>query len=204
MNTAVVVLLALILLALIAVIVVLIIVVGRRGGDARPAPVPVPRDPFGQEDQPGGDPRSLKAGDMVDYLGARYFVRGSIRLREGGFTWSEHLLDGDGAAGVKVWLSVEEDPDLEVVWWTGRDAGLRPDGRSLTLDGVEYRRDEHGTAAYTTEGTTGLGASGRVEYVDFEGPGGRYLSFERWDGGAWEMSTGESAPAGALTIYPGG
>ena len=205
MSGAVLVLLALILLALVALIVVLIVLLGRRGGNARPAPAPaVPRDPLSQADQAGGDPRTLKAGDMIDYLGVRYFVRGSVRLREGGFTWSEHLLDGDGVEDVKVWLSVEEDPDLEVVWWTGRDAGLRPDARALTLDDVEYRRDEHGTATYTTEGTTGLGASGRVEYVDYEGPGGRYLSFERFDGGAWEMSAGESVPGGALTIYPGG
>ncbi|MFF5263123.1 DUF4178 domain-containing protein [Actinomadura viridis] len=199
------VLLALILCALIAVIVLLL---RRRTPAAAQAPAPAaPRDPFAPEDQVAGDPRALKAGDMVEYLGTRYFVRGSLRLREGGFTWSEHLLDADTPAqgeSTKVWISVEEDPDLEVVWWTEREVGdLRPDRRTLTLDGVEYRRDEHGTADYAGEGTTGVGAQGRVEYVDYEGPGGRYLSFERFGGGPWEAGTGERVPNGTLTIYPG-
>lgn len=203
MNAAVLALLVVVALALIALVVLLAVLLRRRGAESRPAPA-LPRDPFTPEDQVGGDPRALKAGDMVEYLGVRYFVRGSVRLREGGFTWSEHLLDADTIEGEKVWISVEEDPDLEVVWWTERPGtGLRPDSRTLELDGVEYRRDEHGTASYTSEGTTGVGDSGRVEYVDFAGPRGRYLSFERYGGGEWELGFGEVVPAGALTIYPG-
>ncbi|MFC5749463.1 DUF4178 domain-containing protein [Actinomadura rugatobispora] len=198
------VLLALILCAL---VVIIVLMVRRRPSGtaaARPADAAAPRDPFAAEDQVAGDPRTIKAGDMVEYLGVRYFVRGSVRLREGGFTWSEHLLDADTIEGTKVWISVEEDPDLEVVWWTELDAGdLRPDRRTLTVDGVEYRRDEHGTADYSSEGTTGVGAEGRVEYVDYEASGGRYLSFERYGGGAWEAGTGERVPTGTLTIYPG-
>ncbi|POM25015.1 hypothetical protein BTM25_36560 [Actinomadura rubteroloni] len=192
-----------VLLVLVLAALVVLIVVLRRRAPAAPA-VAAPRDPFAPEDQAAGDPRALKAGDMVEYLGVRYFVRGSLRLKEGGFTWSEHLLDADTAGGGKVWLSVEEDPDLEVVWWTEHDAdGLTPSERSLTVDGVEYRRDEHGTADYTTEGTTGVPARGRVEYVDYEGPGGRYLSFERYGDGSWEAGLGERVPNGSLTIYPG-
>jgi hypothetical protein len=198
------VLLALILCAL---VVIIVLMVRRRPSGTAAAPAPetaAPRDPFAAEDQVAGDPRTIKAGDMVEYLGVRYFVRGSVRLREGGFTWSEHLLDADTIEGTKVWISVEEDPDLEVVWWTELDAGdLLPDRRTLTVDGVEYRRDEHGTADYTSEGTTGVGDGGRVEYVDYEAPGGRYLSFERYGGGAWEAGTGERVPTGTLTIYPG-
>ncbi|WP_131738537.1 DUF4178 domain-containing protein [Actinomadura roseirufa] len=201
-GTAIVILLALILAALVVLIVVLL---RRRAGAPGPAVAPPPpRDPFAAEDQPGGDPRALKAGDMVEYLGTRYFVRGSLRLREGGFTWSEHLLDADTVEGTKVWVSVEEDPDLEVVFWTEYDIGdLNPSAKTLLVDGVEYRRDEHGTADYTSEGTTGVGVQGRVEYVDYEGPRGRYLSFEQYGGGQWEAGLGERVPTGALTIYPG-
>jgi hypothetical protein len=202
MLAAVIALLALILMALVVLIVVLL---RRRGPEdgAGQAP-PAPADPFASVGEVAGDPRALKAGDMVEYLGTRYFVRGSVRFREGGYTWSEHLLDADTIEGTKVWVSVEEDPDLEVVWWSERDVGdLRPDRSTLTFDGVEYRREEHGTAEYRTEGTTGLGDSGRVEYVDYEGPGGRYLSFERFGGGAWEAGTGERVPAGTMTVYPG-
>jgi hypothetical protein len=196
-----VILLALILVALVVLIVVLL---RRRSSTPPAAPPPAPRDPFAPEDQAAGDPRTLKAGDMVEYLGTRYFVRGSLRLREGGYTWSEHLLDADTIEGTKVWVSVEEDPDLEVVWWTEYDIGdLSPNERTLTVEGVEYRRDEHGTADYTSEGTTGVGVQGRVEYVDYEGPGGRYLSFEQYGGGQWEAGLGERVPAGSMTIYPG-
>ncbi|MDL4817645.1 DUF4178 domain-containing protein [Actinomadura opuntiae] len=193
--------LALIVLV-VALVVVLIVVLSRRR-PAPPAPA-APRDPFAPEQSVAGDPRTLKAGDMVEYLGTRYFVRGSLRLREGGFTWSEHLLDADTIEGQKVWISVEEDPDLEVVYWTEYDMGeLRPGERTITVEGVEYRRDEHGTADYTSEGTTGVGVQGRVEYVDYEGPGGRYLSFEQYGGGQWEAGLGERVPAGTMTIYPG-
>lgn len=203
MKAAVIVLLALILVAL----VVLIVLMARRrtgtGAPGTPAPA-TPVDPFAPVGEVAGDPRALKAGDMVEYLGERYFVRGSVRFREGGFTWSEHLLDADRLAGTKVWVSVEEDPDLEVVWWTERDVGdLTPGQATLTFDGVEYRREEHGTADYRSEGTTGLGDTGRVEYVDYAGPGGRYLAFERFGGGAWEAGTGERVPTGTMTIYPG-
>ncbi|WP_019629551.1 DUF4178 domain-containing protein [Actinomadura atramentaria] len=189
---------------LLVLVLVVLLVVLLRGRGAAPAAAPPPRDPFAAEDQAAGDPRALKAGDMVEYLGTRYFVRGSLRLKEGGFTWSEHLLDADTAAGGKVWVSVEEDPDLEVVWWTEHELGdLKPGAKTVVVDGVEYRRDEHGTADYTSEGTTGVGVRGRVEYLDYAAPGGRYLSFEQYGGGAWEAGLGERVPNGALTIYPG-
>ncbi|MEU8341137.1 protein of unknown function [Actinomadura meyerae] len=202
-GTPIVVLLALILVALIVLIIVLL---RRRSSAPSSAPAPAaPRDPFAAEDQVAGDPRTLKAGDMVEYLGTRYFVRGSLRLKEGGYTWSEHLLDADTIEGTKVWVSVEEDPDLEVVWWTEYDAGgLTPGEKTVVVDGVEYRRDEHGTADYTSEGTTGVGVQGRVEYVDYEGPRGKYLSFEQYGGGQWEAGLGERVPTGSMTIYPGG
>lgn len=202
-KAAIVILLALILVALIVLIAVLL---RRRSGTPAQAPAPAaPRDPFAAEDQVAGDPRTLKAGDMVEYLGTRYFVRGSLRLKEGGFTWSEHLLDADTIEGTKVWISVEEDPDLEVVWWTEHDIGdLRPGEKTVVVDGVEYRREEHGTADYTSEGTTGVGVQGRVEYVDYEAPRGRYLSFEQYGGGQWEAGLGERVPTGSMTIYPGG
>jgi hypothetical protein len=101
-------------------------------------------------------------------------------------------------------VSVEEDPDLEVVLWTEVvNESLRPSEKTVIYDGVDYRRVEHGTATFQSEGTTGLGATGSVEYVDLDGPGGRYLGFERFDGGAWEVGVGERVPNGALTIYPG-
>ena len=89
------------------------------------------------------------------------------------------------------------------MWTEVVDESLRPSEKTITHGGVEYHRVEHGTATFHSEGTTGLGESGSVEYVDFEGPGGRYLGFERFGGEGWEVGVGERVPNGALTIYPG-
>jgi hypothetical protein len=208
--SALVVLLVLLVIVVLVLVVAVVLLMARRGraemSTSGTAPT-APRDPFATVSETAGDPRALKAGDMVEYLGRQYFLRGSLRMREGGFTWSEHILDAD-TDGQKTWVSVEEDPDLEVVWWTERDADeLLPDKKNITFEGVEYQRVEHGTADYRSEGTTGVAASGRVEYVDYEASGNRYLAFERFlgegAGGSWEASTGERVPNGALTIYPG-
>ncbi|WP_461036495.1 DUF4178 domain-containing protein [Streptomyces mayteni] len=198
-----------------ALALAVVLLLRSRRRSAPPAPV-VPRDPFAPDADTAGDPRLLKAGDMVEYLGERLFVRGSLRLSEGGFSWSEHFVDAmDGTAEGKRWISVEEDPDLEVVMWREYlgEPRLLPTEPTLTVAGVAYRRTEHGTAGYRSEGTTGLAPTGRVEYADYEGPGGRALAFERFlnergvDGqgvGDWEASLGERVPTGTLTIYPGG
>jgi hypothetical protein len=188
-------LLVLILLALI----VLIVLVWRRR--PRPAAAPQrPADPLADVDL-AGDVRTLRPGDMVDYLGQLSFVRGSLRLTQGGFSWAEHFLD-DGR-GAKRWLSVEEDPDLEVVLWVEHPVDAVPAEKSVTVDGVTYRREEHGTATFRSEGTTGLSESGTVEYVDYAGPDRKYLSFERF-GGEWESGLGEQVLISALTVYPAG
>jgi hypothetical protein len=193
-----------VLLLVIAALVAVLVVQRRSAEKVRAAQAQQPgprRDPFADVNETAGDVRTVKVGDLLEYMGTRFFVRGSVLLKEGGYVWREHFLDD--VAGTRRWLSVEEDPDLEVVLWEEIDAeSLNPSEKTLTWDGVEYRRDEHGTATYTAEGTTGLGATGRVEYADFEGAGGRYLSFERFDGGSWDVGLGERVPAGTLTVYP--
>ncbi|KAB8169850.1 DUF4178 domain-containing protein [Streptomyces sp. 3MP-14] len=201
---------------LVALAAVVAAFVARSRAKPRATAPRAPRDPFAADGETGGDPRTLKAGDMVEYLGERLFVRGSLRLTEGGFSWSEHFVDpmnvDDGGADAESghrWISVEEDPDLEVMLWSEYrgEAELLPNQKTLTVDGITYHRSEHGTANYRSEGTTGLGATGRVEYADFDGPGGRGLAFERFLGaqgrGRWEVSLGERVPRGTLTIYPG-
>jgi hypothetical protein len=210
-------LLALLLLLLLVAVAVAVALANRRNAAAAGRPPQgtggpaAPADPFADLGEVAGDPRKLKAGDMVEYLGRRYFVRGSLRLSEGGYSWSEHFLDD--TEGTRRWLSVEEDPELEIVMWVELpDSGLTPSERTLTVDGVEYRRTEHGTAGYRSEGTTGLGDTGRVEYADYEAAGGQgtgrdgaaqYLAFERFGGDGWEAGLGERVPVGTLTIYPG-
>lgn len=197
MNTLLVVVLAvLVLLAVIAVIA------SRRR--SRPGPPPAPGAPVDPLSSHEGvtDVRTVRAGDMVDYRGTLYFVRGSLRLTEGGYSWAEHFLDD--ARGARCWISVEEDPDLEVVLWTERDAPAEPGGEHLEVDGMTYRLGERGTARYRSEGTTSLAEQGSVEYVDYTGGGGRSLGFERFDGGKWETGVGEAVVLSALRVYPAG
>lgn len=148
------------------------------------------------------DIRTVRAGDMIDYGDQLYFVRGSLRFKEGGSTWSEHFLDD--ARGDRLWVSVEEDPDLEVLFWRETDEVHEPGGKTMEVGGVTYTRDEDGTATYTSEGTTTLAERGSVEYVDYAGPDGKALSFERYDGGKWEAGLGESVALPALRVYPAG
>jgi hypothetical protein len=194
------VLLVLVLLAVIAVGVVLYLRSRQRRApvEARPGK---PVDPLADH-QGVTDIRTVRAGDMIDYGDQLYFVRGSLRLKEGGYSWSEHFLDD--ARGSRIWVSVEEDPDLEVVLWRETEDVTQPDGKTMEVGGVTYRKDEDGTAQYTSEGTTTLAERGTVEYVDYEGPDGKALSFERFDGGKWEAGLGESVALPALRVYPAG
>lgn len=191
-------------IVLIVLVVALIAVLVLRGrSTAKPAQqAPAkPEDPL-REHEGVTDVRTVRAGDMVDYGDQLYFVRGSLRLTEGGYTWSEHFLDD--TRGDRLWLSVEEDPDLEVYFWRETDLVSEPGGKTMEVGGVTYTRDEDGTASYTSEGTTTVAAKGSVEYVDYEGPDGKALSFERFDGGKWEAGLGESVPLPALRVYPAG
>ncbi|WP_285734435.1 DUF4178 domain-containing protein [Nocardiopsis sp. ATB16-24] len=196
--------LLLLLIVVIVVIVVGVIVYAQRAkNQATPSQSPAPpQDPFANDGGgTTGDPRSLKAGDMIDWGNERTWIRGTLRLSEGGFTWSEHFLEVEGG---KRWLSVEEDPDVELALWTGRpDLELIPQGKSIELEGVVYKLQEKGTGSYRSEGTTGLKATGGLDYADYESDDGRLLSFERFDHGGWEASTGTKVTPGTFTIYPG-
>lgn len=197
MTVLVLVLVVIVLLAVIAVLVVR----SRAGRGRQAVPSEAPRDPL-SDHQGVTDVRTVRAGDMIDYRGQLYFVRGSLRLTEGGYSWSEHFLDD--ARGDRCWISVEEDPDLEVVLWRPTDAVTQPSKGTIEVAGVRYKSKEDGTARYRSEGTTTLAEQGSVEYVDYAADGGRALSFERFDGGKWEAGLGEAVLLSALRVYPAG
>jgi uncharacterized protein DUF4178 len=194
----------LLVLILIAVLVLIIVVVLRALRQPRPAPSRVPEAPADPLADHEGvtDVRTVRAGDMIDYQGTLFFVRGSLRLREGGYSWSEHFLDD--ARGQRCWISVEEDPDLEVMLWQPTEAVAEPGGDSMEVEGVRYRLKERGTARYSSEGTTTVAETGSVDYVDYHGEGERALSFERFDGGPWEAGLGAAVVLSALRVYPAG
>lgn len=193
-------------IGLAAAVVVLLMALRRARQGAAGATAPVVADPFGQADADAhalrGDPRRLKPGDLVDIRGRSWAVRGSIRLAEGSWSWTEHLLDD--ADGAKRWLSVEEDPDVVVTLWTEvPGATVEPGKDAVDFDGRRYRLDEAGKARYTASGTTGLDPTGTMRYRDYEAADGALLSFEAYgDSQRWEVARGERLHRSELTIYP--
>lgn len=197
-----------ILLALVcvaaAVAVAMTIVHRRRRRPSGGPPHPV--DPFRDRDADAlrGDPRALKAGDILDTQGESLVVRGTLRMREGGYQWAEHLIDT--ADGHRQWLSVEEDPDLELVLWRAVESEAPvPGPHTLEWGGVTYRLEESGQAQYTSEASTGLARSGTVQYYDYRSPDGSMLSYEDFRGsGSFEVATGRPVARHGITIYPRG
>ncbi|MEV0732801.1 DUF4178 domain-containing protein [Polymorphospora sp. NPDC050346] len=174
---------------------------------AAPPPGPVRgTDPFRSHDDDAdalrGDPRRLRPGDIVEIRGTSYGVRGSLRFDEGGWSWTEHLIDD--ASGAKLWLSVEEDPDLELVLWTVvPSATVTPGLPTIDFEGRRYVSDESGLARYTATGTTGLQPTGGVRYHDYTSPDGALLSFESYgDSMKWEVSRGEKLHRAEVLVYP--
>jgi hypothetical protein len=193
--------LVVVLVAVLALIALVVWLAMRRSRRV-PSPAPAaPSDPLASHEGVT-DVRTLRPGDMVDYRGVLYFVRGSLRLTEGGYSWDEHFLDD--ARGQRCWISVEADPDLEVILWHESGATAEPGGDEMTVDGVHYRLEERGSARYRSEGTTTLAEQGTVEYADYTAEGDRALGFERFDGGKWESGIGEAVVLSALRVYPAG
>jgi hypothetical protein len=181
--------------------VVVVLVVLRRSRRQQSAPTVV--DPFRDHDADAlrGDPRRLRPGDLVEIRQVTYAVRGSLHLTEGGWSWDEHLLDT--ADGTQRWLSVEEDPDLELVLWAAEpDATVAPGPPTVDFDGRRYRSDESGQARWTATGTTGLNPTGSVRYHDYTASGGARLSFEKYGDADWEVARGELLRRPEVMVYP--
>ena len=206
-SSSLIVVAGLLCLAAVAILVVALVIAARsRNARSRKPSSTTPADPFRQADADAdslyGDPRTVKPGDLIEIRGRSYAVRGTLRFTESDWGWAEHLLDD--ADGHKVWLSVEEDPDLELVLWHEvPTATVQPGGHTVDFDGRRYVREESGRATYTAVGTTGLNPQGTVRYHDYAAPDGPLLSFEAYgDGGRWEVGRGERLHRSELRIYP--
>lgn len=193
------------LLAIIAVVVIFNYLGNRQARQAQADSVAArayaPRDPFAgaDDDAVHGNPRNLVPGDMIDIRGITYAVRGTLRLSQDGYEWTENFVDT--GTGRKSWISVEDDPDLEVVLW--QELGphtISPGPYTLDLDGRRYASAESGQARFTSTGTTGVAPSGLMAYHDYES-GDRRLSFENF-GSGWEAARGEVLHHTDYRIYP--
>lgn len=191
-----------VILAIVAV-VFLVISVRKRDDDGTGERDKARKDPFKESDGSANfGPDTLGPGAIVGYGGIDYVVRGTVTLRQGQYVWYEHLLEGGKGAE---WLSVEYDEGtLNLSWWLTRsDLDLAP-AQELTVEGARYRKVESGVGQYTSEGTTGIGESGRFTYWDMAETGGnRLLGFETFgEDGPTEASLGWKVLPGELTVYP--
>ncbi|MET7469171.1 DUF4178 domain-containing protein [Micromonospora sp. NPDC005686] len=189
----------------VAGVVIAVIAMRKSRSASDPKTKAAPGDPFRDRDADAlrGDPRGLKPGDIVEIRAVPYTVRGSVHLVEGGWSWAEHLLDDAG--GVKRWLSVEADPDLELVLWTSEPgATVTPGAPTLEMAGRRYNWDESGQARYTATEGTGLDPRGTMRYHDYQAPGGARLSFEAYGESGWEVNLGEELRRAEVMIYPQG
>lgn len=191
------------LVALVLAVVVLVQVLRRRKLEQGLRERATSADPMAAG--PGlSDPERIAAGDVITFEGHEWVVRGTLAMDEDGYRWKEHLLDASGVAGeLRCWLSVERgEGGLEVVVWDRiPGASYTPELKELTHDGVTYRRDEQGGAAFAATGSTGTGTDGSMHYADYVGPAGEQLSLERFTAaGSWECSTGRTIAAESLTI----
>jgi hypothetical protein len=162
-----------------------------------------PEDFIGDQHKHAADQlRMLQNGDVVEYLGHNWFVRGRIDLDENGYRWTEHLLDD---AETKRWLCVEDDESFEVSLWHAVGLGDieqgQPGDRDVIVAGRAYRLQEQGTARFSALGATGTAPSGTVDYADYKSVEGHLLGFERW-GTAWQPSLGEVLQPWELTVFP--
>ena len=174
----------------------------RQRAQERAARPPRPReDPFAEVHGNERALYALKLGDMINYHNRDWWVRGTLRFDERGFSWSEYLISDFSE---QRWLSVEDDEGITV----GLFDRVRPTEVSgtagddtVTYDDAVFRLVEQGEATFTAEGTTGTSASGSARYADYESADGRLLSLEQF-GHQWEASVGQRVQPTALDVYP--
>ena len=142
---------------------------------------------FGLFKRGGDTTRALEAlanapvGAPVEVEGRRGVIRGTLIVEESGDRWIEHLIDD--AAGSRYWVSIESFATTLATLWSDVDIWEvqgGPDDTRVTHGGVTFRRNEVGTARYTANGDVDLIPAGTMDYVDFKGPDGARVSFERF------------------------
>ena len=174
----------------------------RQRQETQRAAKPGPReDPFAEVHGNERALQALKVGDLIRYHNADWWIRGTMRLDERGFTWAEHLISDFTN---QRWLSVEDDEGLKLALYErvrpGEVGGNAGDD-TVTFDDAVFRLVERGQATFVAEGTTGTAPQGTASYADYEAGDGRLLSFERF-GEQWEASVGTRVLPAALDVFP--
>ncbi|HEV7952052.1 MAG TPA: DUF4178 domain-containing protein [Candidatus Saccharimonadales bacterium] len=149
------------------------------------------------EERANRSPVDLMVGGTVNYDDEWYDVKGKVSYVDAeGYTWFDYRLQNI-ADKTRRWVSLEKDEDWSITFWADLKSGREtlpdsPTSKTLVYEGAKFRLDERGQANYTVEGQTDLPhKAGSVRYADYEGDDGRYLSYEQYDDGSWEISIGE-------------
>lgn len=120
-------------------------------------------------------------GAATTIQGRRGFIKGTVIMVEAGDTWIEHLVQDQ--EGSTLWISIENFDRTVATVWSALSPGAvngSPEDKRINHGGKTFKRSEDGTAAFTTKGDVDLHDTGSFDYVDFEGPDGMRLGFERY------------------------
>lgn len=160
------------------------------------------------EERANRSPVDLMIGGTVSYNDEWYDVTGKVSYADAeGCTWFDYRLQNIDDR-TRRWVSLEKAEDWDVSLWTDLKAGREtlpdtPTSKTLVYEGVKFRLDERGEAHYTVEGQTDLPhKAGSVKYADYEGDDGRFLSYEQYDNGSWEISIGETCDPAKIVDLP--
>ncbi|TDX51539.1 DUF4178 domain-containing protein [Orenia marismortui] len=151
-------------------------------------------------------PLNLQIGDIVEYDLMEYKVIGKIDYEEGGYKWYDyHISDGKN----NLWLSAEEDDELEVGLFKKLDSGDELYSKlqekipnKITFNNQAYSLIEEGNANIMVEGQVGAKTGQRIRYWDYEASNGEQVSVEKWVN-ELEISIGQEVKKSLLEYYPG-
>ncbi|MBE9033457.1 DUF4178 domain-containing protein [filamentous cyanobacterium LEGE 11480] len=177
-------------LVIVAAIVGIGVFVAKANQRSRPSEVRTARTLF-----------NLQLGDLVEFEGLEWFVEDVLQYNDSGYKWTEYRVQADTESR---WLSVEQDDELYVSWMRNK-SGVEITGeppKRLTVDGVDYRLDERGTAQLSRAG--GLQAD-TCQYYEYEGveDDRQLMSIEDWGGGKIEVAVGRSISPRMVTLTAG-
>lgn len=159
----------------------------------------------GKEDKPQVEKRNLfniKVGDIVTYDLEDYSVIGILEYDDEGWTWTCYYLE---SADNKIWLSVEQDDDVEVGIF--KKIRLPLDGKpkkELEYNGTMFYLEEKSDARIIrSEGQVGAKVGHWLNYWEYsDEEEEQYLSLEEWDGDL-EASLGRYIEPFELEILAG-
>lgn len=144
---------------------------------------------------------TIQVGDILNIGLTDYEVEGIIRLNDHGWKWVEYKLKD---ANRTVWLSVEEDDEVEVSLCEEVVATIQDPPKTLEYKGIKYYMQEGSDAIVEDyQGKINLTKGEPVDYFEYSDEDEEHiLSIEIWNGEI-EMSVGTWIEEYEIEIYPG-